>query len=120
MRRVTLPLLAFLAFGAAILLYANGPAGNPLPPGTRADRILIDKSERSLSLFSGGRSIRIYQISLGTGGIAPKTREGDRLTPDGRYRITAHNPKSTYHLSLRISYPDAADIARAKRPAATS
>ncbi|MAB15071.1 L,D-transpeptidase family protein [Parvibaculum sp.] len=113
MRRAVFPLLAILAFGAAIFLYANWPAGNPLPPATRADRILIDKSEHSLSLFSGGRSLRVYRISLGTGGIAPKTREGDRLTPDGRYKIASRNPDSAYHLSLRISYPDASDVARA-------
>ncbi len=34
-------------------------------------------------------------------------------TPEGTYQISGRNPKSAYHLSLRISYPNAADQQRA-------
>ena len=36
-------------------------------------------------------------------------------TPEGRYTIDWRNPKSGYHLSLHISYPDKADRARAAK-----
>jgi murein L,D-transpeptidase YafK len=34
-------------------------------------------------------------------------------TPEGNYVIDARNPKNAFHLSLRVSYPDACDQARA-------
>ena len=40
--------------------------------------------------------------------------EGDEKTPEGRYTINGRNPKSAFHLSLRISYPNAADTAFAQ------
>jgi hypothetical protein len=43
----------------------------------------------------------------------PQEREGDGRTPEGAYAIDARNPQSAFHLSLRVSYPDAADKARA-------
>lgn len=66
-----------------------------------------------MTLFSGGTEIRSYRVSLSRGGLAPKQREGDLLVPEGKYRIEAHNPASAYHLSLKISYPDAKDRAAA-------
>ncbi len=46
--------------------------------------------------------------------MGPKRQEGDGRTPEGRYAIDWRNAKSKYHLSLHISYPDAADVARAR------
>ena len=39
----------------------------------------------------------------------PKRREGDRQHPEGFYTIDRFNPRSSYHLSLRISYPNDSD-----------
>ena len=44
-----------------------------------------------------------------SGGIGPKRRQGDRQHPEGFYTISGFNPVSHYHLSLRISYPNASD-----------
>lgn len=79
------------------------------------DRIVIEKAAHRMTLFSGGRTVRTYAVSLGRGGLAPKTREGDRRTPEGEYRITGRNPRSAYHLSLRIGYPTPAQVALARR-----
>ena len=35
--------------------------------------------------------------------------------PEGTYRITAHNPNSAFHLSLRIGYPTADQVAAAAK-----
>src|SRR5688572_33324164 len=40
-------------------------------------------------------------------------QEGDGKTPEGKYVIEGRNPSSAFHLSLKISYPDAADRAAA-------
>ncbi|HET9283317.1 MAG TPA: L,D-transpeptidase family protein [Candidatus Angelobacter sp.] len=60
-------------------------------------------------------SARIYKVALGTAPVGPKRVEGDHKTPEGIYTIDAKNPQSQFHLSLHISYPDAADRERARK-----
>lgn len=77
--------------------------------------VVVEKSQHKMVLFSGGKPIRTYDISLGGNPKGHKVRQGDRRTPEGRYVIDYRNPKSSYHLSLHISYPNARDRARARR-----
>ena len=106
MRRVV-PLLVLLAVACAPVA--------PDAPLPRADRILVDKSDRTLTLFAGGQPIRTYRgIQLGDAPEGHKRFQGDERTPEGRYTIDARNPASAYHLSLHISYPSAADRAYAR------
>lgn len=66
-----------------------------------------------MTLLRDGEPLRTYAVAIGRGGLEAKTREGDGLTPEGHYHINGRNPGSGYHLSLRISYPDAKDRAAA-------
>jgi len=79
-----------------------------------ADRVLIEKKERRLTLFSKGEAIRIYKIALGGNPVGPKERQGDNKTPEGTYTIESRNSYSDYHLSLRLSYPNEKDKRHAK------
>ena len=79
----------------------------------QADLVLVRKQRREMVLLRGESVLRTYRIALGREPVGPKRQEGDGRTPEGRYIIDRRNPKSKYHLSLHISYPDAADIARA-------
>ncbi len=79
-----------------------------------ADKILIEKKERRLTLLSKGEAIKTYKIALGGNPIGPKERQGDNKTPEGMYTIDGKNRDSSYHLSLRISYPNEKDKARAR------
>jgi murein L,D-transpeptidase YafK len=45
--------------------------------------------------------------------VGPKQIQGDHKTPEGSYVISGKNPGSRFHLSLRISYPNPVDRARA-------
>ncbi len=67
----------------------------------------------SLLGYSHGNLLREYPVSLGRSPVGPKERQGDRRTPEGHYVIDSHNPKSSFHLALHVSYPSAADAARA-------
>lgn len=78
------------------------------------DRILIEKGARRLTLISQGEALKTYKIALGGNPVGPKERQGDNRTPEGIYVIEGRNPDSKYHLSLRISYPNEKDRARAK------
>ena len=75
------------------------------------DLVVVDKSERRLELRKDGRMSRSYAISLGGNPLGPKRQEGDQRTPEGDYVIDRRNSQSAYHLSLHISYPNAADRA---------
>jgi murein L,D-transpeptidase YafK len=83
----------------------------------QADSILVLKSERKLQLLRAGRVLRNFDISLGLVPIGQKLREGDFRTPEGSYRLEARNSDSDYFLSIKISYPNADDRARARAQA---
>lgn len=99
-------LMAFAALLAAAVVRAND-----FP---RADKVLVDKSERKLYLMQNGEPFRAFDIALGLAPVGDKEEEGDNRTPEGTYRLDLRNPRSDYFLSIRISYPDAADRAVAR------
>jgi murein L,D-transpeptidase YafK len=82
--------------------------------GERATHIHVDKSERRMTLHRGEAVIGTYAIRLGDAPKGHKQREGDERTPEGAYTISGRNPNSRFHLSLRVSYPDASDRRRAR------
>lgn len=90
-----------------------------LPPDVsslRAAKVVVYKSERRLDLLDGkGQPIRSYRVSLGKSPTGDKQQQGDNRTPEGLYTIDWRNPQSSYHLSLRVSYPNKDDLWRAKR-----
>lgn len=79
-----------------------------------ADKILVEKALRRLTLFRNGKPLKAYKVALGPNPVGAKVKEGDGRTPEGLYTIIGRNPKSAFHLSLRISYPNSADKARAE------
>ncbi|MEM9796159.1 MAG: L,D-transpeptidase family protein [Pseudomonadota bacterium] len=99
-----------------LALAACSPHVPPMAPeDQQADAIHVDKSERRLTLLRDGTAIATYDISLGADGDGGhKQQEGDERTPEGSYVIDWRNPNSIAHLSLHISYPNAADIAAAE------
>ena len=83
-----------------------------VPEGARASFILVDKSDRTLTLFADGAVLKAHTgTQFGDAPMGHKQFEGDERTPEGRYTIYTRNPNSAYHLSLRVSYPNAADRA---------
>ncbi|WP_259365127.1 murein L,D-transpeptidase family protein [Psychrobacter sp. GP33] len=78
------------------------------------DKVFVDKSERRLQLLSGNEVIKSYHVALGGNPIGHKQRQGDKRTPIGSYTLDYKNEKSKFYRSIHISYPNAADKARAK------
>lgn len=112
--RVAAALAFAVAAGAAVAFGVAGTDGaGQIPPGVTADRLVVAKAARRLTLIRAGQPIALYRIALGFTPVGPKRREGDGKTPEGRYRISAKPSASRFHRSLRVSYPDAADRARA-------
>jgi murein L,D-transpeptidase YafK len=103
----SLPSLSlFLAVAACS---ASSAPPQPLD-GTPVDRIVIDKTRRTLTLERAGQaSVTFRNIALGDAPRGHKQFEGDERTPEGDYTIDGRNAGSRYYRSLRISYPNAGD-----------
>jgi hypothetical protein len=69
-----------LALGGG-LTGANAPDSEPLPDGARADRVLVDKGDRTLTLLDDGRPLKTYRVALGGAPEGHKGQEGDERTP---------------------------------------
>jgi len=85
------------------------------PKTFSADSMVLDKSDRRLTLYHDGRLVKTYEVALGKNPVGTKVRRGDSRTPEGLYFIEGRNPRSKYHLSLRISYPADRDRMRAAK-----
>ena len=80
------------------------------------------KTEKRLDVWVGNatgklKKFKSYPIVAMSGKTGPKRKEGDRQAPEGIYQIDRFNPKSQFHLSLGINYPNAADKVFADREA---
>jgi len=97
-------------------------AGVPYPP--KSVSLLALKDERVLEVWATGegepRFIRSYKVVAASGSAGPKLREGDRQVPEGIYEIEGLNPNSSYHLSIKLNYPNAFDLEHAKDDGRTS
>jgi murein L,D-transpeptidase YafK len=52
---------------------------------------------------------KTYKVCAMAGTLGPKRMEGDYQVPEGFYYINEFNPRSVYHLSLGLNYPNASD-----------
>jgi murein L,D-transpeptidase YafK len=52
---------------------------------------------------------KTYKICAMAGTLGPKRMQGDYQVPEGFYYINEFNPRSEYHLSLGLNYPNASD-----------
>jgi len=90
-------------------------AGVAYPP--ESITLLGFKAERRLELWARADGaehlVRAWPVLAASGAAGPKLREGDLQVPEGRYRVVALNPNSSYHLSLQLDFPNAFDAARA-------
>jgi murein L,D-transpeptidase YafK len=55
------------------------------------------------------RLFKTYRICALAGSLGPKRMAGDYQVPEGFYYINEFNPRSLYHLSLGLNYPNASD-----------
>lgn len=108
LRNLSLVLLVAVSFGPAL---ADTPElGAEIE---QADRVVVIKSQRKLYLMRDGRTLREIDVVLGLAPTGHKIQSGDSRTPEGEYLLDARNPDSDFFLSMHVSYPNQADIARA-------
>jgi murein L,D-transpeptidase YafK len=112
---------AFRNLGTLVLLvlfpltFATPTIGQAAPPEKKADRIVIVKSTRTMTLMNSGKVLKTYKVALSAHSIGGKERVGDDKTPEGLYTVDWKNAQSKFHLALHVSYPNAADKERARK-----
>ncbi len=79
------------------------------------DRILIEKSARTMKLMRGNEVLKAYKVALGTQPVGAKERQGDHKTPEGNYIVDGKNPNSQFYRALHISYPSGSDREHARK-----
>lgn len=108
-------------FGAAAdarLRPAFEDVGVAYPPAKV--RLAAFKDSRTLELYAASRPgdpwryVLTVPVLAASGGPGPKLREGDLQVPEGIYPIESLNPNSAFHVSLRVGYPNADDVRRAR------
>ena len=81
----------------------------------KADLVVVRKAEARLYLENGGKSFASFRASFGSQPKGHKQQEGDERTPEGRYVMDSKNANSAFYRSIHISYPNAQDVASAKK-----
>jgi murein L,D-transpeptidase YafK len=94
-------------------------AGVEYPPGELYLRAL--KHERELEVWAGPKGqpltkVKTYPFCAASGALGPKRQQGDLQVPEGFYTLDLFNPRSAFHLSMRVSYPNESDQLLGRRP----
>jgi murein L,D-transpeptidase YafK len=103
---------------SAVLKELFAKQGLAYPP--KGVFLRVFKLDRELELWGQApdgsyRLVKTYPICASSGTLGPKRQEGDGQVPEGFYRIGVFNPRSNFHLSLGIDYPNASDRIRGDR-----
>lgn len=112
--RFPLPSVAVVVASLALFVGPSARASGTASPSeaaSRVTRILVRKGDHSITLFAGETPVYKTTVAIGPGGAGPKLREGDKVTPVGRYHVVSKSP-SRYHVFLGLDYPNATDRAR--------
>jgi len=74
--------------------------------------VIVDKSNHTCYLYYDGRLKKRYEADLGANWMAQKSMSGDKVTPEGKYRIIGKRQRPDGHKALDLNYPNAEDLRR--------
>ena len=85
---------------------------DPIPGG----RLVVDKSDLTLSLYGGDKLLKTYPIARGFGDLGDKVKRDDGRTPEGTFRIVQRVRQARLatwkDLWMRLDYPLPEDAER--------
>jgi len=79
-------------------LFHSGPSGNVY--------IVIDKSDYELNVYDDEGWYATYPVVFGSKDLSDKLMEGDRRTPEGKFKIISVRPHTKWHRMLMLDYPN--------------
>lgn len=88
-------------------------------------KLVAVKTERVMKIYAANSQgsnqwILSYPILAASGLPGPKLQEGDGQVPEGIYPIESFNPNSSYHVALRVGYPNEFDRTMAAKDGRTN
>lgn len=104
-------LLFFLSCNAQIEPYKN--YRHPLPDLIKSGNldasrisVRIDKSEYKLSILVDSVVIKEYPVVFGKNENSDKLMQGDKCTPEGRFKIISKYPHQSWSKFIWLNYPN--------------
>lgn len=82
------------------------------PPPLSERLIVIDKAQKRLVLFRGGKEMAGFPAAFGIDPDSDKYKAFDAATPEGLYSVTHKKARTRFHRFVGISYPNLSDAAR--------
>ncbi|WP_299690352.1 L,D-transpeptidase family protein [uncultured Vibrio sp.] len=96
--------------GSSIQPFIESNAFSDLEPSRQVVTLVkVDKSKRRMYLLKGDEVIQEYRIALGKEPKGHKRFEGDKRTPEGKYRLDYIMEESEFYRSVHIDYPRPSD-----------
>lgn len=74
--------------------------------GNRPTVLVVNKTERRLTVFKGTKPLKSYPIVLGRNPRNDKVVQGDMATPEGIYRVVCKFPHTKWNKFILIDYPN--------------
>ena len=74
--------------------------------------IVIDKKKYELSVYDAKGWFATYPVVFGNNSLDDKKMEGDRNTPEGRFRIDGKRPHAKWDRFMSIDYPNEESLAK--------
>ena len=99
----------FISFFIVLLLSLNASSS------TKADKVIVEKSQAKLLLMYQGKVINEYHVAFGAEPKGHKKQEGDERTPEGEYVLDYKKSNSSFYKAIHISYPNEQDKVNAKK-----
>ena len=100
MRKSTIFWLSILIIFLGLIVYYFYPESK-LKDDQKADKIIINKANHELLLYYKEELIATYKVSLGRNGLNKKTKLGDWLTPEGRFKGKKMT-QTNYHKAIAV------------------
>jgi len=91
---------------------AGGQVAKKIRPVSKADSvtnpyyIIIDKSDYELKVYDDEGWYATYPIVFGSKDLSDKMKEGDRLTPNGKFKIILKKIHPKWGPELLLDYPN--------------
>lgn len=83
-------------------------AANPVGPMY----IVVDKRKYELSVYDAQGWFATYPVVFGNSSLADKKMEGDRNTPEGRFKINGKRPHAKWDRFIGLDYPNEESLAK--------
>ncbi len=113
-------ILGSVFLGSSMLVTEMNTTGSPaiahkrIIPGNKGPvgivSIVIDKSDYELSVYDDKGWYATYPVVFGNGGLSDKKMQGDKNTPEGKFRIIARRVHEKWCRYLSLDYPTPDDV----------